>query len=87
MEAHLVDERDAQWEVDDAGYRVVLVSEGGTTLTTFDLSGCTADEALRWAEDRRDAERFAVAVRLVDAGGRPGLVWLTPPPAPVDGSR
>lgn len=89
MEAYPVDERDTQWEVVDAEYRVVLVAEGGTAFTTFDLSGCTAADALRWAEGRPGVERFAVAVRLVDAGGSPGLVWLTPPPesAAVDRQR
>ncbi|NKY39959.1 hypothetical protein [Cellulomonas septica] len=89
MEAHQVDERDTQWEVVDATYRVVVVTEGGTAFTTFDLSGCTAADALRWAADRPGAERSAVAVRLVDSGGRPGIVWLTPPPesAAVDRRR
>lgn len=65
----------------------MLVSDDGSTFTTFDLVDGTVGEALRWARDRRGSDRFAVAVKVVDSGNSLGLAWLTPPPESIDLAR
>ena len=81
MDATLVDERDAQWEVASAGFRVGLYQDGGV-VATYDLDTENVEEAFAWATSNAIDSRFQMYAKVQNDRGELGLIRLTPPFVP-----
>lgn len=79
MQITLVDERDAQIEMQADGFRI-LVIESGRRVTAYNVDGASIDEAFAWAAETANGGGFSLAARFDQSGGGVALMYLTPPP-------
>ncbi len=78
-----MDERDAQVEMQADGYRVAVVHPG-RRVSTFNVDGCSAEEARAWAVEHSREGGYSLAARFDHSSGDGvTLMWLTPPPEDV----
>lgn len=79
MRAFAVDERDSQWEDDAPRFRVYVFEGAKNAVTTTDVVGATAEQALEAARALALDDRHLWSLALVRDDGRMGrgLVWLS----------
>jgi hypothetical protein len=77
LDARPIDPRDPQWEVWNPLYRVYFWRRVGESYSSreFEIAAEEVGDALRWADEQRNAEETFTLFAVVDHGD-PGLVRL-----------
>lgn len=68
-----VDERDTQWEQDQANYRVLIIDERDFH-STFDFDDVTLGEVLSWCQDQPG--KVFIGLRSRNGLDQLGIIWL-----------
>lgn len=78
MRIEMSDERDSSWEQHRSRFRVYFFKEPGPgySIVTFDITGATFAEAMRWAEDEASDRMYSIALVSDNVQNGRGLVWL-----------
>ena len=74
-----VDERDTQWEDFDPVFRVFAITPAAVHMV-YDVRNAVLNEIVAWVSELESQGNTCwIAVRG-ESEGRPGLIWLNPPP-------